>query len=80
MDSYVVNDFHANNEPIRTMLQRLLRETEWTLGYSSNNLPTITEKFSYISIRDALKITQTHGCEIVFKYKISGNGIQKKNG
>ncbi|MBP2098316.1 phage tail spike protein [Enterococcus rivorum] len=78
LDSYVVNDFHANNEPIRTMLQRLLRETEWTLGYSSNNLPTITEKFSYISIRDALKITQTHGCEIVFKYKISGNGIQKK--
>lgn len=78
LDSYVINDFHANNEPVRMMMQRLLRETEWTVGHSSNNLPTITEKFSYISIRDALKIIQTHGCEIVFKYKISGNGIQKK--
>lgn len=78
LDSYIINDFEANNESAKSVIQRLLRETEWTVGYSSNNLPTITEKFSYISIRDGLKVIQTHGCEILFKYKITGNGIQKK--
>ncbi|MGX7149145.1 phage tail spike protein [Enterococcus ureasiticus] len=78
LDSYVVKNVQVKNESIKNTLPKLLAETEWRLGKIDANLPLITEDFSFLSVRDALKNIQTQGCEILFKYKIDGIGITEK--
>lgn len=78
LDSYVVKNVEAKNDSIKNTVQKLLTETEWRLGKIDANLPVITEDFSFLSVRDALKNIQTKGCEILFKYKIDGIGITDK--
>ncbi|MGM0218302.1 phage tail spike protein [Enterococcus sp. AZ126] len=78
LDSYVVKNVQVKNESIKNTVQKLLVETEWRLGKIDSNLPLITEDFNLLSVRDALKNIQTHGCEILFKYKIDGIGITDK--
>ncbi|MGX7244112.1 phage tail spike protein [Enterococcus quebecensis] len=78
LDSYVVKNVQVKNESIKSTLQKLLAETEWRLGKVDTNLPLITEDFSFLSVRDALKNIQAQGCEILFKYKIDGIGITEK--
>ncbi|MEI5994770.1 phage tail spike protein [Candidatus Enterococcus mansonii] len=78
LDSYVVKNVQVKNETIKTTLQKILAETEWRVGKIDVNLPSITDDFSFLSVRDALKTIQAHGCEILFKYKIDGIGITDK--
>ncbi|ALS03051.1 hypothetical protein ATZ33_17195 [Enterococcus silesiacus] len=78
LDSYVVKNVQVKNGSIKNTIQKLLAETEWRLGKIDSNLPSLTEDFSFLSVRDALKNIQAQGCEILFKYKIDGIGITDK--
>ncbi|WP_258379359.1 phage tail spike protein [Enterococcus plantarum] len=78
LDSYVIKNVQVKNESIKNTLKKLLVETEWRVGKVDANLPAITDDFSFLSVRDALKNIQTQGCEILFKYKIDGIGITDK--
>lgn len=78
LDSYVVKNVQVKDESIKNTLQKLLAETEWRLGKIDTNLSLITDDFSFLSVRDALKNIQAQGCEILFKYKIDGIGITEK--
>ncbi|WP_429950272.1 phage tail spike protein [Enterococcus sp. AZ101] len=78
LDSYVVKNIQVTNESVKSTIQKLLVETEWRVDKLDANLPAITDDFSFLSVRDALKNIQTQGCEILFKYKIDGIGITDK--
>ncbi|MGC6767236.1 phage tail spike protein [Enterococcus sp. LJL51] len=78
LDSYIIQDYRPKNEAIKTTLTKLIQGTEWRLGYAEAALPAITDTFYYVSVKEALKQLQTHGCEILFKYEIKGSGISDK--
>lgn len=78
LDSYVVKNVAVNKASITSTLQKLLAETEWGIGVVDADLPLITDDFSFLSIREALKRIQALGCEILFSYKIDGIGITDK--
>lgn len=78
LDSYIIKNVQVKNESIKNTIEKLLVETEWRVGKVDANLPAITDDFSFLSIRNALKNIQTKGCEILFKYKIDGIGITDK--
>ncbi|MDA9472300.1 phage tail spike protein [Enterococcus sp. 5H] len=78
LESYVVKNVAVNKASIKSTLQKILAETEWGIGVVGSDLPLITDDFSFLSIRDALKKIQAQGCEILFSYKIDGIGITEK--
>ncbi|MHC5229036.1 phage tail spike protein [Enterococcus sp. LJL99] len=78
LDAYVVERVEVTNSTPKETLQKLLNGTEWQIDTTASNLPLITEKFEFVSIKEALKIIQSYGCELTFKYKLDGIGITKK--
>lgn len=80
LTGYIVKDIRPQNRTVNYVINQILGFTdgEWRLGYVKPNLPTITDTFYYLSVKDCLKQLQTHGIEILFKCKISGKKITDK--
>lgn len=80
LEGYIVKDVRPQNRSINYVAEQLLNFTngEWRVGYVKPNLPTITDNFYYISVKDSLKQLQTHGCEIIFKCKFENRQITDK--
>lgn len=78
LDAYVIERVEVSNSSPKEALQKILSGTDWQIDTTDSNLPLITEKFEFISIKEALKIIQSYGCELTFKYKLDGIGITKK--
>lgn len=80
LEGYIIKDLRPQNRPVSVVAEQILAstESEWRLGYTKPNLPVITDTFYYISVKDALKQLQTHGCEILFKCKIQDRRITDK--
>ncbi|HFE2328064.1 phage tail spike protein [Enterococcus faecium] len=80
LEGYIVKDVRPQNRTINYVAEQLLNFTngEWRVGYVKPNLPTITDNFYYLSVKDSLKQLQTHGCEIIFKCKIENRQITDK--
>lgn len=80
LHGYIVKDIRPKDSSIKTVATRLLEATdgEWRVDYVKPNLPSITDSFYYQSVKDCLKQLQSHGCEIIFKIKITNNKITDK--
>lgn len=80
LDGYVVKDIRPVKRTVNYVATQILQVTdsEWRLGYVKPNLPTITDTFYYLSVKDCLKQLQTHGCEVLFKCKIQNRRITDK--
>ncbi|MDV4829875.1 phage tail tip lysozyme [Enterococcus faecium] len=80
LDGYVVKDIRPQNESAQTLINRLF-ESAGVLGWEINvhtPLPNITDTFYYVTVREALKVLQTHGMEFTFKCVLTESGIAKK--
>ncbi|WP_429949402.1 hypothetical protein IGJ55_002077 [Enterococcus sp. AZ170] len=80
LEGFIVKDIRPQKKPISVVASQIMNATdgEWRVGYAKPNLPIITDTFYYLSVKDALKQLQTHGCEILFKCKIENNKITDK--
>ncbi|MDT2557113.1 phage tail spike protein, partial [Enterococcus raffinosus] len=80
LDAYIINDIRPANEFFQKTIKRVIDNTlgEWRVGYLDSTLPKVSMNFYYCSVREALKMLQTLGCEIVFKCNLSGEGITDK--
>lgn len=78
LDGYTIKDIRPKNETIVSIANRLLEGTEWRVGYVEDGLKRISGSFYYVSVKEALKQLQGYGCEIVFKSKVTSEGITDK--
>lgn len=80
LEGFVVKDIRPENRTVNYVAEQLLSVTdgEWRVNYVKPNLPLVTDSFYYLSVKDSLKQLQSHGCEILFKIKITNNKITDK--
>lgn len=80
LEGYIINDIRPANEFFQKTIQRIIDYTlgEWSVGYLDSTLPKVSMNFYYCSVREALKMLQTLGCEILFKCNLTGEGITDK--
>lgn len=80
LEGYIVKDIRPQNRTVNYVAEQLLTATEgeWRLGHVKPNLPSITDSFYYLSVKDSLKKLQMHGVEILFKCKIENRRITDK--
>lgn len=80
LEGYIINDIRPANEFFQKTIQRVMDYTlgEWRVGYLDSTLPAVSMNFYYCSVREALKMLQTLGCEIQFKCNVTGEGITDK--
>lgn len=78
LKGYVVEDIRPENRSLDYIIEQLLTDSDWHVGYADENLPVISTSFYYVSVKDALKKLQSYGCELRFKVEISGNKIIDK--
>lgn len=80
LEGYIINDIRPANEFFQKTIQRIIDYTlgEWRVGYLDSTLPKVSMNFYYCSVREALKMLQTLGCEILFKCNLTGEGITDK--
>lgn len=80
LEGYIINDIRPANEFFQKTIQRVIDNTlgEWRVGYLDSTLPKVSMNFYYCSVREALKMLQTLGCEILFKCNLTGEGITDK--
>ncbi|MBO0456280.1 phage tail protein [Enterococcus hulanensis] len=80
LEGYIINDIRPANEFFQKTIQRVMDYTlgEWRVGYLDSTLPKVSMNFYYCSVREALKMLQALGCEILFKCNLTGEGITDK--
>lgn len=80
LEGFIINDIRPANEFFQKTIQRVIDYTsgEWRVGYLDSTLPKVSMNFYYCSVREALKMLQTLGCEILFKCNLTGEGITDK--
>lgn len=80
LEGFVVKDIRPQDQSVRYVAEQLLSYTngEWRVGYVAASLPSITDSFYYMSVKECLKQLQTHGCEILFKCKMENRRITDK--
>lgn len=80
LEGFIVKDVRPQNRTVNYVADQILGATngEWRVGYVKPNLPSITDTFYYLSVKDSLKQLQSHGCELLFKCKIENRKITDK--
>src|SRR5699024_2726978 len=79
LDGSVVEDVRPKNAYINELMPRLLKGTDWNLGYIDDNLPRVNTHIYYLSVKDALaKVQSVTGVEMIFKVEISGSQVTDK--
>src|SRR5699024_12610565 len=58
LDGSVVDDVRPKNAYINVLMPRLLKGTDWTLGYVGDNLQRLNTHVNYESVKDAFAKVQ----------------------
>lgn len=75
---FIVREIHPQNRQANFMLNQVLTDTEWRVGYVDDT-PELSQHFYYLPALECLKvISGLFGLELVFKVEISGQKITDK--
>src|SRR5699024_8428249 len=78
-EGVVVEDLRPQGWTIERTVNQVLKNSDWRLGYTDDDLPKVSTNFYYLSVKDSLKkLQELTGVEFTFKVEISGNKITDK--
>ncbi|PJH69377.1 hypothetical protein CVR96_26640, partial [Salmonella enterica subsp. enterica serovar Typhimurium] len=58
LDGIIIEDIRPENRSVEYVVNQLLADTDWNVGYVDNDLPTLSTNFYYISVKESLANVQ----------------------